>query len=190
MKVKPSQVRIIGGKWRRRLLPVLDEEGFRPTPDRVRETLFNWLDPIIQDTRCCDLFAGTGVLGLEALSRGAKEVLFIEKNPKALAQLKQSIAKLSAAPAEVLQTNALEWLNKTAPKSFDVIFCDPPYALQIWDQCLQLVEQFNWLADEGLIYLEHPRNENPPNFAHWEIVKQSFAGNVVYYLLKKKHHAE
>lgn len=151
-KAQNSSIRIIGGDWRGRKLEVLNENGLRPTSDRVRETLFNWLQFEIAGMRCLDLFAGTGALGLEALSRGAKEVVFIEKSARVAKKLSDNLALLNGVGV-VKNLDALDFLTQEKTQ-FDLIFIDPPFHKDLASQALALIEQQNLLAEQGKIYLE------------------------------------
>ena len=132
----PGVVRIIGGDWRGTRLPVADRDGLRPTADRVRETLFNWLQPMLPGARVLDLFAGTGALGLEALSRGAREAVLVERDPQLAEGLRQLVARLPGGDrAQVVCADALAWL-RTAPGGFDLAFVDPPFAGDLWAPAL------------------------------------------------------
>jgi 16S rRNA (guanine(966)-N(2))-methyltransferase RsmD len=147
-------VRIIGGQWKRTRLPVSDKPGLRPTPDRVRETLFNWLGQDLTGWRCIDAFAGTGALGMEAGSRGAAQVLLVEQDPQLVSQLREMQARLGAVAVKVQRANGLWVLGEQAPGSIDLIFLDPPFDAGIFDKALTAAAPV--LAPEGLIYLEAP----------------------------------
>ena len=123
----PREVRIIGGQWKRTKLPVADRPGLRPTPDRVRETLFNWLGQDLTGWRCLDAFAGSGALGFEAASRGASEVVLLERDPAAAAQLRATRQRLGASTVKVERVDALGWLARSAADAYDVVFLDPPF---------------------------------------------------------------
>ncbi len=151
---KPHTVRIIGGKWRRARLPVVDKAGLRPTPDRVRETLFNWLGQDLTGWRCIDAFAGTGSLGFEAASRGAKEVRLIERDTALVAQLKRAQATLQASATQVIRGDALAALTHLDAACFDAIFLDPPFDSILYEAVLQAAARA--LAAHGYIYLEAP----------------------------------
>jgi 16S rRNA (guanine966-N2)-methyltransferase len=148
------EVRIIGGQWKRTKLPVPDKAGLRPTPDRVRETLFNWLGQDLAGWRCADVFAGTGALGLEAASRGAAEVLLVEQDPELVSLLRASVAKLQAAAVKVERANGLSVLARLTPGSLDVVFLDPPFDAALHEKALGAAAPL--LAAEGLVYLEAP----------------------------------
>jgi 16S rRNA (guanine966-N2)-methyltransferase len=150
----PREVRIIGGQWKRTKLAVPDKPGLRPTPDRVRETLFNWLGQDLTGWRCVDAFAGTGALGLEAASRGAADVLLVEQDPELIARLRAAQAKLNAEAVKVQRGNGLTVLGGLAPGGTDLIFLDPPFDAELWDKALRGASAA--LAPEGWIYLEAP----------------------------------
>lgn len=148
------EVRIIGGQWKRTKLPVPDKPGLRPTPDRVRETLFNWLGQDLTGWRCVDAFAGTGALGLEAASRGAAEVLLVEQDAQLVSQLQAMQAKLGAVAVKVERANGLWVLGRLAGAGLDLIFLDPPFDAGIFEKAL--ASAAGALAADGLIYLEAP----------------------------------
>ena len=150
----PREVRIIGGQWKRTKLPVADKPGLRPTPDRVRETLFNWLDHDLGGWRCVDAFAGTGALGFEAASRGAAEVLMVEQDPELVAQLRAVQKRLDAQAVKIERGNGLSVLTRLAPGSVDLVFLDPPFDAAIFDKALAATAAL--LAPGGLAYLEAP----------------------------------
>ncbi|HEY5601872.1 MAG TPA: 16S rRNA (guanine(966)-N(2))-methyltransferase RsmD [Gammaproteobacteria bacterium] len=180
-------VRIIGGQWRSRKLHFSDIPDLRPTPDRVRETLFNWLQPVIAGARCLDLFAGSGALGFEALSRGAAYCLFIDKHPQSIAAIQHNLALLKTTAGDTITGDSLQILQRLheAPidKQFNVVFVDPPYAMNCALQCCQLLVEHQWLAAEAYIYLESStaidEHQLPP---HWKMHRQQKAGNVRYHL--------
>ncbi|MDB5860927.1 MAG: methyltransferase-like protein [Ramlibacter sp.] len=150
----PNQVRIIGGQWKRTRLVVADLPGLRPTPDRVRETLFNWLGQDLTGWRCVDAFAGTGALGLEAASRGAADVLLVEDEGSLVEQLRAVVARLGAANVRVQRGNAIKVLPALRPGSVDLVFLDPPFDAQLFDKALAAAVPA--LAPEGQVYLEAP----------------------------------
>ena len=153
-KALPNEVRIIGGQWKRTKLPVADKPGLRPTPDRVRETLFNWLGQDLGGWRCIDAFAGTGALGLEAASRGAGQVLLVEQDPALVAQLRALQQKLSAHAVVVQRANGLSVLKQLAPGSMDLVLLDPPDDAKLHDTALKAAAAA--VSPDGWIYLEAP----------------------------------
>lgn len=173
-------VRIIGGRWRGRRLPVADVATLRPTPDRVRETVFNWLMPVIEGALCLDLFAGTGAFGFEAASRGAARVVMVERHPLLVAMLRKQAAVLQAGQVSIVAGEAASWLAGTAA-SFDVVFLDPPYESDLLPRCLALLSSRAILRPGALVYVEHSIAWEAP--AGWCMVKQSRAGRVIYGLL-------
>jgi 16S rRNA (guanine966-N2)-methyltransferase len=178
-----NQLRIIGGLWRGRKLGFPDADGLRPTGDRIRETLFNWLAPDIQGAHCMDLFAGSGALGLEALSRGAKSSLLLEKNAAAAQQLKSNLQLLQAGNGKVEQVDSLAWLNRQQPaQRFDIVFIDPPFALDLWEKIATALETHNWLSDAAVIYLEAPRDAHLQLPANWQLHRDKQAGQVSFRL--------
>lgn len=186
-------IRIIGGEFKGRRLKVLSQPDLRPTPDRVRETLFNWLQGYVQDARVIDLFSGTGALAFEALSRGAKHVVLIEHNAKLIPHLKSAVELLQCADrAHIMRTDAVKWLNQDNQQSpFDIIFLDPPFSLDLWAKCLDRLACHQYIHSESLVYLEAPKTWTLPqaNFP-WEVVKHKVAGQVGYYLLKPVCNSE
>ena len=186
-KGSPSgRLRIVAGKWRSRLLPVAEEPGLRPTSARIRETLFNWLASTIEGSRCLDLFAGTGALGFEALSRGAREVVFVENSARAAAALKESVKVLEATGARIHQADAISYL-KSEPESFDIVFLDPPFADDLLEDLCRLLSEGNWLADGARVYLEQDRERPLPALPDgWTIINDKTAGQVRYALVTVK----
>jgi 16S rRNA (guanine966-N2)-methyltransferase len=180
---RPGRLRIVAGKWRSRLLDIADVPGLRPTSERIRETLFNWLAPTIQGARCLDLFAGTGALGLEALSRGARQVTFVEKSAVAARVLRANAEMLDADGAGVLQADAFEFLDSATGEAYDVVFLDPPFATDMLGDLCRLLDEAAVLAGGSLVYLEddgaRPQIEFPPD---WSLLKSKTAGNVRYSL--------
>lgn len=170
-----SKIRIIAGKWRGRKLDVINSPGLRPTPDRVRETLFNWLQQEIVGARCLDLFAGTGALAFEALSRGAAEVFMIESNPKIIETLKQHAETLKSEGHTIQLADATSWL-KQGINEFDIIFLDPPFREGYIEQCCETISEESLLRPKGLVYIESEKDLALPD--GWEIRKQTKAGNV------------
>ncbi|MDD9339026.1 MAG: 16S rRNA (guanine(966)-N(2))-methyltransferase [Providencia heimbachae] len=177
-----GQIRIIGGTWRGRKLPVRDSEGLRPTTDRVKETLFNWLMPVIREARCLDCYAGSGSLGFEALSRLADNVTFIELDKQNTQLLIENKARLQATHATVINNSCLSVLAQ-AGTPFDVVFIDPPFRKGLLNETVQLLEKNHWLADESWIYIESeaesPLTDIPAN---WQLHREKIAGQVAYRL--------
>ncbi len=178
-------MRIIAGRWRRRLLPVAATGGIRPTPDRVRETLFNWLDGEVDGARCLDLFAGTGALGFEAASRGARSVVMVERRHDAAAALEGAVRVLGADGVEVICADALVW-TPPAGGRFDIVFLDPPYSGPVPEASLARLDRLDALAPHCLVYLEANRDpdgiELPPG---WRFRHARRAGRVRYYLVSR-----
>jgi 16S rRNA (guanine966-N2)-methyltransferase len=178
----PGRLRIVAGKWRSRLLPIADVPGLRPTSERIRETLFNWLAATIEGSRCLDLYAGSGALGLEALSRGASEVVFVENSSDAVAVLEESIAALDAAGARVVAIDALRYLRGDA-EPFDIVFLDPPFAADLLEDLCRLLDERDWLAAGARVYLEQDHDRPLPRLPDgWTVLKQKTAGKVRYTL--------
>ena len=179
----PGRLRIVAGKWRRRLLPVAAVDGLRPTAERIRETLFNWLANDIDGARCLDLCAGSGALGFEALSRGAASAVLVEISPAALRALQESRDTLGADDADIVAADVQSWLATAATAQFDIVFVDPPYAAALQSELCRLLVQNGWLADRALVYVEHPRTGPGPDLpADWRILRDKTAGAVRYLL--------
>ncbi|MBL3525548.1 16S rRNA (guanine(966)-N(2))-methyltransferase [Serratia plymuthica] len=176
-----GQIRIIGGQWRGRKLPVPNSPGLRPTTDRVRETLFNWLAPVIQGARCLDCFAGSGALGLEALSRYAGSATLLEFERPVAQQLEKNLALLQGK-GTVVNTNTLSWLASNG-QPFDVVFLDPPFRKGLLAETVTLLEQQGWLADEAWIYVEAEAESAAADVpANWQLHREKVAGQVAYRL--------
>lgn len=190
---KTSTLRIIAGQWRGRKLPFLPLPGLRPTPDRIRETLFNWLAPIIRDSRCLDLFAGSGALGIEALSRGAQAVVIVDHANAALRQIQSYLQTLDA---HLLNSDRVKFYQAVVPlelssipldKKFDIVFLDPPFHQGLIAPCCEWLEQHDGLAPNATIYLEAERDLDPlpiPN--NWTIIRSKKAGQVGYHLARRQ----
>ena len=176
---KQNSVRINAGVWRSRLLQFPDINGLRPSPERVRQTVFNWLGQDMTSRSCLDIFAGTGVFSFEALSRNAKSVVMVELSKQAAKSLSQNQALLKAENCQILNMDAMQFLASNQQK-FDLIFCDPPYQKQWLDQLLPILGEH--LADDGVLYAE--AEYKIESNANWKVLKQSKAGNVYYHLLK------
>lgn len=182
---KSGTVRIIAGEWRGRRLPVPDLPGLRPSGDRSRETLFNWLQGKLAGARCLDLFAGTGVLGLEAVSRGAAAAVLVEKDRTAAAQLRATASLLQASNVDIVHTDALAWLQKQPAGSFDLVFIDPPFGQGLVEAALNLLKEGEILQRSGLVYLETARSEAIPALSPaWEVLREKTLGEVRMYLLR------
>ncbi len=180
-----GQLRIIGGQWRGRKLQFPSVDGLRPSPDRVRETLFNWLAPGIQGARCLDLFAGSGALGIEALSRGAATTQLVELSPTAAEALRNNLQLLGASQGKVINCSAEQWLlNNSEAEPFDIIFLDPPFDTPLMNQCLAQLSDSKLLAPRGWLYLETAKNESLPALPEgWRLHREKTAGQVCYRLL-------
>jgi len=194
-KAKKGSCRIIGGKWRGRVIKFDDAEGLRPTTDRIRETVFNWLQPYVQQSCCLDVFAGSGVLGFEALSRGGNEVVFIEKNSKTVKKLKENIAVLGADSASVQQHDALDWLGFAGldarleyclERRFDLVFLDPPFHTHLLAKSCALLDSSGCLADDAIIYVEHAVDEDIVLPERWSCLREKSAGQVSYKLFERR----
>lgn len=172
-------MRIIGGEWRRRLLEFPDAPDLRPTPDRLRETLFNWLGQDLTGETCLDLFAGSGALGFEAASRGARQSVLVERDAAAVRSLQANRALLSAQQVEIIRADAMDFLRSDV-RRYDVVFLDPPYRLNLLPQVLPLLGRI--LAPGARVYIEADRTPAPP--AGFELLKQARAGQVHCLLLK------
>lgn len=176
-------LRIIGGEWRGRRLRFPATPALRPTPDRVRETLFNWLGSAVRGVRALDLFAGSGALGLEALSRGAAHVTFVEHDGPAARELRERLADWRAGDAQVVHADALEFL-KGPPAAFQLVFLDPPFDSDLLERSARALESGGWLADSALIYAEVPARSALPRLPPtWQALKTGRAGEVGYHLL-------
>ena len=164
---------------------MVDAPGLRPTSDRVRETLFNWLSPVIEGARCLDLFAGSGALGLEALSRGAASADFVVHARDAAAMLRDNVRLLSADGAMIHECDAFEFLaRKPASQAYDVVFLDPPFSNARYGELCTLLEEGGWLRHGGLVYIEQDRDHPPPDLpAGWHAEKEKTAGNVRFMLV-------
>jgi 16S rRNA (guanine966-N2)-methyltransferase len=185
MKRRPNELRIIGGQWRGRRIEFPDAEGLRPTADRVRETVFNWLQAYLPGARCLDLFAGSGAMGIEALSRGADAVVFVERERVVADTIRGNLNKLGAA-ARVVQADALRLLAGPA-EPFDIIFIDPPFNTDIIGRCCELLEQGGWLAPSAMVYIEQDRAKAAPAIpGNWAMHREARAGQVGFFLAKRQ----
>lgn len=181
--MKNNLLRIIGGEWRSRQLKFADVPGLRPTPDRVRETLFNWLQMRVPGSRCLDLFAGSGALGLEALSRGAQTLVMVEKHPAAVQALRANLALLGAQNAQLVHDDALRYLGRET-QAFDLIFLDPPFRQKLLESVLAKLFAQALLKQGGMIYLEQ-ESEADTDFARFglQVHRETTAGQVRSLLL-------
>jgi len=189
--VNNGSCRIIGGKWRGRVIRFDSVEGLRPTTDRIRETVFNWLQPYINQSCCLDMYAGSGMLGFEALSRGAGEVVFIEQNIKTVHKLKENIDMLDAEDATVFRLDALTWLqssvtDKRHNNKFDLVFLDPPFHTDLLAKSCALLNSSGCLAEDAIIYVEHNIDSDIKVPENWIVLKEKKAGQVTYKLFKNR----
>jgi len=183
-----GEVRIIGGDWRGRKLPVLDAEGLRPTSDRVKETLFNWLQFNVAGARCLDVFAGSGSLSFEALSRGAKQASLLELNPDNAKQLSVNLQTLSADNAEVIQTDSLQWLKSPAESAFDIVFLDPPFKQSLMQPSVDLLFANGYLNDQAWLYLEQEKDQAWPKLPeNWICHREKKTAQVKFGLFRHEN---
>ena len=179
-----NQLRIIAGRWRGRKLSFAPVPGLRPTPDRVRETLFNWLSPVIRDARCLDLYAGSGALGIEAASRGAAEVVLVDKDPAVVQTLREQLQLFDASQVRVVQADVSHWLSVN-PAPFDIVFLDPPFREDLLAGSIRQLEDGGWLSADALVYVEAEKGLAPDLPAGWEIYRSKSAGQVGYHLARR-----
>ena len=188
--VATSTVRIIGGEWRGRKLSFPEIEGLRPTPDRVRETLFNWLQSYLPGARCLDLFSGSGALGIEALSRGAASVTFVDQAAEVVNQLRGNLNLLKAQNAEIIAASALNWLDHRQPDEearYDLVFMDPPFHQGLVAPICEMLEQRNLLREEAMIYIENGRRLTLDRLPEgWALYREKTAGQVAYRLFVRQ----
>lgn len=180
-------MRIIGGRWRGRRIDFPDVAGLRPTPDRVRETLFNWLAPYISGARVLDLFAGSGALGFEALSRGAASVVAVDSHRRVAAALRAAAGQLDAAAFSMVAADAATFLARSAAGPFDLVFLDPPHASPDYERYCSLVSADGILAPRGMVYLEFAR-PGTPDFStpeSWTLYRAARAGHLAYQLWQR-----
>lgn len=181
-----SQLRIIAGQWRSRRLGFPAAPGLRPTPDRVRETLFNWLAPYIEGAKVLDPFVGSGALYLEALSRGASMALALDSSAEAIASLRHNLGLLGCSVGQLLQSDATRYLSTQTASAFDVVFLDPPFHQNLLPATCALLEERQWLAERAWIYTESetlPSNLNLPS--NWRLHREKKAGQVHYALWQR-----
>jgi len=187
-----NQLRIIGGKWRGRKLSFVESKGLRPTLDRVRETLFNWLQPVIYNSRCLDLYSGSGALGFEALSRGASQVTMVDNNRQVYKQLNHNLQLLDCDNADTVCMDAVEFLSKQSltqslESKYQIAFLDPPFNQNLLDNCCQKIEQQQLLAEKSYIYIEAEKKLKLTNIpVNWHKTKEKKAGQLAYYLFYRE----
>lgn len=177
-----NQVRIIAGDWRGRKLAFPSIPGLRPTGDRMRETLFNWLTAYIHQAQVLDLFAGSGALGIEALSRGAKNCIFVESDQHAARELTENLSALNCKNAQVIRQNAFEAVKTLAPHSIDILFLDPPFDSHLHNSILDRVRNCQILAESALVYIEAPAEETVEIPANWTLLNTKASGQVSFFL--------
>ncbi len=187
MSPQQNQIRIIAGQWRGRKLSFPDAAGLRPTTDRIRETVFNWLMPVLPGAHCLDLFAGSGALGFEAASRGAERVVMVENHPQVFKSLEDNCTRLSAENIVAHRNEAKQFLT-TNPEPFDIVFLDPPFQLKIITEICQLLETGGWLKPGALIYRESPKADATKQLP-WQQIKSKAAGQVSYALYQANNPA-
>ena len=180
-----SEVRLIGGHWKRSKLPVADAPGLRPTPDRVRETLFNWLGQDLSGWRCLDAFAGSGALGFEAASRGADQVVLLERDRRLALTLIDSKQRLKAEQLRIETTDALAWMARCPPESFELVFIDPPFDTPLLEPALALAQRL--VVPQGFVYVEAGQAVAAPG--GFRLHRQSRAGAVHFHLLQRTDSA-
>jgi 16S rRNA (guanine966-N2)-methyltransferase len=185
---RSNQLRIIAGAWRGRRLAFEPVPGLRPTPDRIRETLFNWLSPVIREARCLDLFAGSGALGLEAASRGASEVVLVDSDPQVIQTLQAQVQQLQAPQVRVVHDGSARYLHGPAGP-FDIVFLDPPFRAGMLPDCMQLLESGGWLAAQAWVYIEAEHGLPLQLPVHWELYRSKTAGQVDYHLATRHSNA-
>ena len=183
---KSNSVRIISGDWRGRRLPVADVPGLRPSGDRCRETLFNWLQPWIPGADCADLFAGTGALGFEAASRGAASVLMIEKHPRAQKVLRQGVEQLQALQVNLHSGGAMSMIEDLKPDSFDIVFVDPPFDSNLAGLVLERLDKTGSVRRGGFVYIESPATQPVSPLPGWRVWRDQQIGDVRMQLFRKQ----
>lgn len=177
-----GQFRVIGGQWRGRRFSFSALAGVRPTGDRIRETLFNWLQPCIEGARCLDLFAGSGSLGIEALSRGAREVVFVDLKARLLSDIEMHLEVLGCVQQASFHCMDAAAYLKGKDESFDVVFLDPPFGSGVLPELCQMLDSGRWLVPSARVYIECERNTTPVLPDGWAMLRSAKAGNVGYHL--------
>ena len=184
--IKSGFIRLISGKWRGKKLPVKDVEGLRPTTDRTKETLFNWLMHDINDANCLDCFSGSGSLAFEALSRFAKNVTLLEKDKGVAKQLRENLAVLKVDNANVIEGDALKQLSQASTQQYNIVFIDPPFNKGLLQPCCDALQLNGYLAEDALIYIEREVELNDLNLpSSWVLLKEKSTGQVTYQLYRK-----
>jgi 16S rRNA (guanine966-N2)-methyltransferase len=179
-----GKLRIVAGHLRGSRIDVADQEGLRPTSDRVRETLFNWLAPMIGGARCLDLFAGSGALGIEAISRGAAECVFVERDRAVAGQIEATLGRLKVDNGRVVNADALSWLGQSS-RPFDLVFLDPPFAAGLWADAATRLEANGWLAADAWIHVEAAQGTAIALPANWRLHREGTAGAVQFGLYRR-----
>ena len=178
-------LRIVAGSLRGSRLAVPDVKGLRPTPDRIRETLFNWLAPVIAGARCLDLYAGTGALGIEAMSRGAVECVFVERDRTLCTLLQENLARLRVTDARVVNDDVRGFLVPPPATAFDLVFLDPPFDTNLWASAAAALERSHWLREGAFVYVESPADAVLELPANWHRHREGHAGAVRYALYRR-----
>ena len=180
-----GKVRITSGEWKNRNLEVPDIDGLRPTSERVRETLFNWLMPSIHKSVCLDLFAGSGSLGFEALSRGAKHCTFVEKSKLAFSQIKTTRTSLNALNSEVHNCDAIDFLSSVHSHNFNLVFLDPPFSDDYLISSIESIHEYQLVSSGGYIYIEFDKNNDLSDLPdNWSVIRKKIYGNVCFILIE------
>ena len=185
-KILPNKVRIIAGLWKGQYIDVIDADNLRPTPNRIRETLFNWLSDSIQGAICVDLYAGSGALGIEAASRGAEFVTFVDKDFQVVTNLRKQLSKLGAKETEVIQTHAWTYIESVR-EPVDIFFLDPPFKKEMLLSAFNKLSRSRALKEGSIIYAEAPAAWYPEVPAGWAILKSKQTSKVSYHLLSVKN---
>ncbi|MFP8968146.1 16S rRNA (guanine(966)-N(2))-methyltransferase RsmD [Pokkaliibacter sp. CJK22405] len=180
-----NQIRLIGGQWRSRKLSFADLPGLRPTTDRVKETVFNWLMHKVPGSHCLDAFSGSGSLGFEALSREAAWTTFIDSSNIVVKQLQANLKTLQCQDAEVIRADSIQWLSQTANRQFDLVFLDPPFNQGLLEPAASYLESRSWLTADAVIYIEYEQKLLPQLPANWQCIKEKRAGEVIFALYQR-----
>ncbi|PPI88524.1 16S rRNA (guanine(966)-N(2))-methyltransferase RsmD [Candidatus Pantoea edessiphila] len=186
---RSGSIRIIAGQWRRHKLPVLNSYGLHPTTDRMRETLFNWLNPMIKNANCLDCFTGSGSLGFEALSRYANFVTMLEIKNYLVKQLEMNLKRFKSNNGKIIHTDTLFWLENNKGKPFNIIFIDPPFNSNLLDKTIFLLEKKQWISNNSFVYIEK-KSTNIINYIpnNWTLYHKKTAGKVTYSLFMVKNN--